>query len=101
MNEPVGGPPDRLVNAANFKSLDPHRCGLESRQGLWIPSSASLQKVRSTQGLPPPEKLEIRQYDLHSAGVTSNQTNHINTLMNRLHAVFIIYDKERNHLVSC
>jgi hypothetical protein len=26
----------RVVNVVDFKPLAPHRCGFESRQGLWI-----------------------------------------------------------------
>jgi hypothetical protein len=27
---------DRVVKVVDFKPLAPHRCGFESRQGLWI-----------------------------------------------------------------
>jgi hypothetical protein len=29
----------RVVKVVDFKQLAPHRCGFESRQGLWIVSS--------------------------------------------------------------
>jgi hypothetical protein len=34
----IGGVSGRVVNVIDFKSLVPHRCGFESRQGLLIVS---------------------------------------------------------------
>jgi hypothetical protein len=32
----IRGVRGRVVKVVDYKSLAPHRCGLESRQGLWI-----------------------------------------------------------------